>query len=333
MTKRRCLAGEIDPPKRKRVAFTTPKAATKAIIERNAKVSPLLKLPSELRDKIWIEVLGGRLIHLDFDEDDDTSDSESLSDSGQLHWKHDGLSTRLSKRTGLTGRRRDHILSAVSAKSTCTLTCSTKTLEPLYDDATLHLTALRASRQLYVEANRVLWTTNTFSFPDGPTFREFMKARNIHQKRLIRALRFEMQWGYGSRERLGTTLRLQIVCDLEKEVWDHNKDRFVRLTTYTEGLRKLSILPLTSVEIAVRPSNSGFSIKHNPSATPGWYRSSELWQKGDRDRCARDLKALLLDPKGAQVYGDFQSSMARTRAELEQLRARTVASKPWLVMP
>ena len=317
-----------------------------ASIERNAKVSPLLKLPSELRDKIWIEVLGGRLIHLDFDEDDDTSDSESLPDSGQLHWMHTVCQHDCKENRSDRKAPRPHFECRFHPEDMY-FDLFDEDPEPLDDDATLHLTVLRASRQLYVEANRVLWTTNTFSFPDGPTFQEFMKARNIHQKRLIRALRFEMHWDLGH-ERLWNsalamalvksltglqTLRLQIVCDLEKEVWDHNKDRFVRLTTYTEGLRKLSILPLTSVEIAVRPSNSGFSIKNNPSATPGWYRSSELWQKGDRDRCARDLKALLLDPKGAQVYGDFQSSMARTRAELEQLRARTVASKPWLVMP
>ena len=310
-----------------------------ASIERNAKVSPLLKLPSELRDRIWIEVLGGRLIHLDFDEDDDLSDSESLSDSGQLHWKHEvcqhdcqeNRSDRKAPRPHFECRfREEHLYFDMFDKDR----------RPLYDDATLHLTALRASRQLYVEANRVLWTTNTFSFPDGPAFREFMKTRNFHQKRLIRSLRFEMQWGYGREapwnSALGMalvksltglqTLRLQIECDLEKEVWDHNKDRFVRLTAYTEGLRKLSILPLTSVEIAVRTLTDERTLTLlRQVAIP-----SELWQEADRDRCAQDLKALLLDPKGAQVYGDFQSSMARTRAELEQLRQ---CPKPWLFVP
>lgn len=367
MIKRR-LAEEVqlpDPPKRKRVAFTTPKAATKAMyvcpvagllcmmmltrgasIERNAKVSPLWKLPSELRDKIWIEVLGGRLIHLDFDEDRDTSDSELFSESDRPHFKHrvcqhdckEDRSDRKAPRPHFECRFREEELY---------FDLFGDDPEPGYDaDATLHLTVLRASRQLYVEANRVLWTTNTFSFSDGLTFGEFMKTRNLHQKRLIRTLRFEMQWGLGH-ERLWNsalgmalvksltglqTLRLQIVCDVEKERWDHNQDRFVRLTTYTEGLRKLSILPLTSVEIAVRASERG-NLKHNPFAMPGSYGSSELWQKGDRDRCAQDLKALLLDPEGAQVYGDFKSSTARTRAELEQLRACTVAWKPWLVMP
>lgn len=290
-------------------------------------------------------MLGGRLIHLDFDEPDDTSDSESLSDSDQLHWKHkvchhdckENRSDRKAPRPHFECRFREEELY---------FDMFDEDPEPLYDDVTLHLTVLRASRQLYVEANRVLWTTNTFSFPDGVTFREFMNTRNIHQKRLIRSLRFEMEWGFGRETYWNSalsmalvksltglqTLRLQIVCELEKERWDHNKDHFVRLTTYTDGLRKLSILPLTSVEIAVGASERAFS-KHDLFATPRWHGSSELWQKGDRDRCAQDLKALLLDPKGAQVYGDFKSSMARTRAELEQLRARTVAWKPWLVMP
>lgn len=217
--------------------------------------------------------------------------------------------------------------------------------EPLYDDVTMHLTVLRASRQIYVEANQLLWTTNTFSFPDGPTFGEFMKTRNIHQKRLIHNLRFEMRWGCGDERHWNTalgiavvksltglqTLRLQIVCDLEKERWDHNKDRFVRLTTHTEGLRKLSILPLTSAEIAVRTSVDEY---HYPPGPPRWGNPSELWQKGDRDQCAEDLKALLLNPRGAQVYAEYQSGKVSRRAEhIEQLRECSAAWKPWLAIP
>lgn len=33
-----------------------------------------------------------------------------------------------------------------------------------YDHETMRLTLLRSCRQIYVEANAILWTTNTFSF-------------------------------------------------------------------------------------------------------------------------------------------------------------------------
>ncbi|KAL8735534.1 MAG: hypothetical protein Q9166_000702 [cf. Caloplaca sp. 2 TL-2023] len=84
---------------RKRVAFSAPNAHTKATyirsypfeiqdlndcacgsIAQNALASPLLRLPPELRNRIWAEILGERLIHLkhlyydrerDFEENDD----------------------------------------------------------------------------------------------------------------------------------------------------------------------------------------------------------------------------------------------------------------------
>lgn len=317
-------------------------------IQRNATVSPLLSLPAELRDKIWGEVLGGRLVHLDFDDDYDTSESESFTDSGQLHWKHkicqhDCKENRPDNFVWCGEEvpwRRPHAGCRFRDEDVYSDTYNDDP-EPLCDVVTMHLTVLRASRQIYVEANRILWTTNTFSFPDGPTFGEFMETRNIHQKRLIHNLRFEMRWGWGDERHWNTalgialvksltglqTLRLQIVCDLEKERWDHNKDRFVRLTTYAEGLRKLSILPLTSAEIAVRTSI-------NPLGPRRWGNPTELWQKHDRDQCAKDLKALLLNPRGAQVYAEYQSSKASRRAEyMEQLRECSGAWKPWLAIP
>ncbi|KAL9611712.1 MAG: hypothetical protein Q9204_009005, partial [Flavoplaca sp. TL-2023a] len=218
-------------------------------------------------------------------------------------------------------------------------------LQSSRDVALMHLTLLRASRQIYVEANRILWTTNTFSFNDGPTFGEFMKTRNIHQKRLIHNLRFEMRWGWGDEFRWNSafsmalvkslsglrTLRLQIVCNLKKECWEYNKDRFVRLSTYTESLRKLSIMPLRSTEIAVRTSSS----KGGPllwRLHPG--NREDFWQKGDREKCAEELKALLLDPKGADAYADFQASQASRRAELdERLRNFAGVWTPWLMIP
>lgn len=39
---------------------------------------------------------------------------------------------------------------------------------------TMRLSVLRSCRQIYVEANNMLWTSNTFSFADPTTFERFM---------------------------------------------------------------------------------------------------------------------------------------------------------------
>lgn len=39
---------------------------------------------------------------------------------------------------------------------------------------TMRLSVLRSCRQIYVEANNMLWTFNTFSFADPTTFERFM---------------------------------------------------------------------------------------------------------------------------------------------------------------
>ncbi len=44
----------------------------------------------------------------------------------------------------------------------------------------MRLGVLRSCRQIYVEANNLLWTTNTFSFADATTFRRFMMTRTIN---------------------------------------------------------------------------------------------------------------------------------------------------------
>lgn len=45
----------------------------------------------------------------------------------------------------------------------------------------MHLTILRTSRQIYAEANPILYSTNTFSFEDGMSLKRFLTTRNIHQ--------------------------------------------------------------------------------------------------------------------------------------------------------
>ncbi|CAO1598320.1 hypothetical protein XANCAGTX0491_002089 [Xanthoria calcicola] len=99
---------------RKRFAFSAPKtAATKSIIRRNASQSPLLKLPLEIRNQIWIEVLGHQLVHLfqpfdtysdDGTDSDDSDDNRTRESTGrpQIPWNEQSgqLSHKICQRNG-----------------------------------------------------------------------------------------------------------------------------------------------------------------------------------------------------------------------------------------
>ena len=52
----------------------------------------------------------------------------------------------------------------------------------------LQLALLRTCRQIYVEANEVLWGTNTFSFGGTRLLRDFIAQRNAMQKQMLRKI-------------------------------------------------------------------------------------------------------------------------------------------------
>lgn len=307
-------------------------------IARNASTSPLLTLPLEIRNKIWTEVLGDRLIHLDYfyDDDFDFEDNESLHRGwkysealGKYYgsaWRHvvcedDGPENRpIEKRIIDEGEEYEQTVSFRPHQF-----CDTDYEEPnpaypvkFYDHETMRLTVLRSCRQIYVEANQILWTTNTFSFGYEAAFQRFMMTRNIHQKRLIRNLRMHMDFELGSRQGWNSslnmsvvrslsglqTLRLYIVHNLPTDFYhsyfSRNNSLFIR--SFYEGLYRLSTLPLNSAEIALRNAH---------------YRNSEEhWTQSQRDDVAGHLQRMLLDPKGAEIYEETQ------RKEKEEVRIR-----------
>ncbi|KAL9015430.1 MAG: hypothetical protein Q9180_008866 [Flavoplaca navasiana] len=280
---------------------------------RNATTSPLLRLPPEIREKIWIEVLGGRLIHLHYEYFDDEmefddSDITYKACFGRSPWRHivcedDGPEDRRKEKTVPNPGYHEAITCAknrwVYPHDACDLDYEDSgSSRPIVYHAHegMRLTVLRVSRQLYTEAHPVLWTTNIYSFADGLTFRRFVMTRTINQKRLIRNLRFEMDWDCGLIEEwnkalstatiqslLGLrTLRLRIIYDMNQWLWDGSGDRILESTNRMDGLRRLSHLPLTSAEVA-------FCIRDWLSEDSGY------WQKADRDSCARSLQKILLD--------------------------------------
>ena len=189
----------------------------------------------------------------------------------------------------------------------------------------MRLTVLRVSNQTYAEATRVLWTSNIFSFHDGITAKRFLMTRTMNQKRLIRSLRFEMQWWleqYYKEWNSALTmpvvrslsglrnLRVLITHDMEAELYEDSKNDLLDTTSWCEGLRKLSTLPLTNVEVLVK--SAGLRI------------SQRMWTHSDMKEVAAGLQEMLLNPEGAEVYAEqqrrLQEVMKRCR-EMEKERA------------
>ncbi|KAL8869496.1 MAG: hypothetical protein Q9174_004232 [Haloplaca sp. 1 TL-2023] len=304
-------------------------------MSQNATTSPLLRLPAEIRDKIWTEVLGGRLIHLDYHYMDDTMDFDDydsfyMTHHGYSPWKHivcedDGPEGR-GKEVVVANPRYFETLPGAKKRwgyphHNCSLDYDPPGFpEPIeYDDHEgMRLTILRVSRQTYAEANNILWTTNTFSFPDDATCRRFMMITSINHRRLIRNLRFEMEWYVGMMDEWNKvlnialiksliglrSLRLNILYEPKQQHWNRTPDTFLETTTWTDGLRRLSTLPLTSAQVA-------FHIREWRLEMPD---ASSYWQESDRKACAKKLERILVNPQGADIYAEHRRQLEINRA-------------------
>lgn len=194
----------------------------------------------------------------------------------------------------------------------------------------MRLTILRLSRQIYVEANKVLWTTNTFSFTDPMAFKRFMSTRSVHQKRMLRNLRLEFEWSLmDSSKAWNSALILPMVRSLSGlrhlrllMAYDIEATRYSSVSRcynwplgsiFCEGLEKLSILPLQSVEIAM--------------VSPKWSCGVRGWTAEQKKETASRIQDLLLNPNGAEIYAEGQ----RKQKELiREEREREAALKAQL---
>ena len=193
------------------------------------------------------------------------------------------------------------------------------------DREMMRLSVLRSCRQIYVEANNILWTTNTFSFADGTTLKRFMMTRTINQKRAIESLRLEMErvshereWNQALNMALVRSLsglrrlRLHIEYEINLEVYEVVKKCDLYATTFLEGLKKLSTLPLTEVEI---------DVKISP-----FVPEDNLWTKLDRQDFAEGFRKVLLNPKGAQIYEERQLKLKEQSRKEREYFAKIKAS-------
>ena len=120
---------------------------------RNSKESPLLQLPSEIRNRIWELALGFN--HIDIRED-----------IRQRSWP---------------------ITSTVAIRPTHVLIDKSRPLLPR-SFVRPTFAAPKVCRQMYVEASRYMYTLNNFAFDNYRTFDCWIKNRVIGQRRLVTSI-------------------------------------------------------------------------------------------------------------------------------------------------
>ena len=290
---------------------------------RNASCSPLLQLPLEVRNKIWASLLGDRLLHLEYG-------SMNLASTTQDEYLRSWSSTVCQYDRPEDEVGEDDITWNLS-HSRCTFhvarrhgdypywfyCCGSKREQSTHEE--IHLTALRVCRQIYNEADRVLWSTNTFSFDDEVTFLRFMDTRTTCQKRSLKKLRLQMNaWEDASwssvlgirliRSLVGLrSLRLQInfFMHAKRYQWikahgyDWNPREFQRRLQFVQ---RMKVLPLTEVEVFIGEYS-------------GMYDESLSWTAEDRTEYADVIRRTLLDPEGAEKYAQDQEDVKESNRQ------------------
>lgn len=198
----RWLSGDTEeiqlPAKRQKPAVTaTCSAAVEAIFQRNASTSPLFKLPREIRNIIFSYVIGHQFIHLVYRSaipkfhhalcTAAMSEDEAYNEfvSGHSHIS----SIDPAGHHSISFRERHARCSPWSARDGLLPYDPSKINKPM-----LNLSILRACRQIYEEANVLLWTTNTFSFERHATLQIFVGSLHWTQRKMITRVHIDFAW-------------------------------------------------------------------------------------------------------------------------------------------
>ncbi|CAD6589785.1 MAG: hypothetical protein ASARMPRED_004263 [Alectoria sarmentosa] len=250
-------------PRKKQAVTKTNSTAIKALIRKNATISPLLLLPSEVRENILIHLVGNNLIHVKYldasalyyanraknelldisaskdsgseelvsyaiiDSDNDDGDDGGNDNDGGIAdpaspsvreqipraFRHAICVANQSEQSAYEeaisghtvvpeGESSDfYIASCEERHANCKMCGSGPKFLLEEDRQTLRvdLNVLGVCRQLYEEANHLLWATNTFSFEDPKTFGQFLDSLNPAQKRNLTSIHISAKIaGYGS---------------------------------------------------------------------------------------------------------------------------------------
>jgi len=183
-----------------------------------------LSLPSEVREKILLHLIGDNLIHVKHLNYDDLAKAKGISWDNLFKadpkiakegaFRHAICVAAQSEQdvydetvSGNAMVPEDEspdyfVASCMRLHEGCSMSegGSKRLLPEEYEALTLDLRVLGACRQLYEEANHLLWATNTFSFDDANSLNRFLGSLNPAQKRNMSGMHISAKldhWGSG----------------------------------------------------------------------------------------------------------------------------------------
>ncbi|KAL8749946.1 MAG: hypothetical protein Q9184_006607 [Pyrenodesmia sp. 2 TL-2023] len=334
------------PTSRKKLAVTkTRKAATIALVNANSRNSRLLKLPIELRTKIFGYVLGDQLIHVEYNM---SYAHESTWANGPLGNVH----TQWSLAPGFSHMvcSADTTEHAAYLKSIYGYSEIPKEEYPDYysegcekrhhrcfimnehEDHSarkLSLSLLGVSRQTYEEAHGILWTTNTFSFREPSVFNKFVAERNFVQRKKMAKLHLQITWPYlgaldwtrPSMERLMGNLpglrnldlcvEVSFIAQLARGLPTIASDP--QLVRYLTTFAQFQQLPLKQARTIVAESEP---FRKQPS---GWNNRRFTWLEKRELACYIETR-LLSDPSTTDVTEKVACKLEAERLEREAVK-------------
>ncbi|KAK4697525.1 hypothetical protein P7C71_g567, partial [Lecanoromycetidae sp. Uapishka_2] len=330
---------------RKKQAVTkTNSSKTKAVIRENAENSPLLRMPSEIREKILVNLVGDNFIHVQHLDPWDLGilkkwtgrdDEDELKGGAFRHALCVATKTEQSAYqemvSGTTtvpkGEDPDYYVEPFKKRHQNCMVFPSHDWQAVistHEKPSLRvgLAVLGVCRQLYEEANHLLWDTNTFSFLDPETCNKFLASLNPAQKRNLRSLHistfvddFDKPWSrYSTSNAWLSALRLPRVNMLRNVrslqlCLDHGCNGTISqiyastvearaaaqktMIKNLEGIMNLRVPDLTQVTIIVSDDRELF-LRH-PEAAANRFTVAE------KKDFAETLRAQLLDPRGKEA--------------------------------
>ncbi len=303
-------------------------------------------MPLEIRNKIWKMVLGDRLIHLEYPGEKRVREvDEKRRSCIHIVCKHDRPEHEMTDKEIDWREPHQSCGHDLLHKRGCRDTLVRKQPDP---PESVHLTVLRVCRQIYNEANDVLWSTNTFSFCEAdPAFVDFIESRTTYQKKTLRKLRLQMDWVYedekGWNRILGAkrlrsltgvrSLRLQINHSMTASLYQEAQTGGDELALFQphrwELLLKMATLPLSDVEVFVSDFPvliSDYPFDDSDIVEPPRHLSG-LWTAEDRMEYADEIRRIMLDPKSAEKHAQFQETLQKCRQVVRDVRKEQKASR------
>lgn len=300
----------------------------------------MLRLPSEIREKILINVVGENLIHvkyLDRFELNDVKTFEAGNHANSPNYLRNPLLVPQSE-----GAFRHAICTATqSEQSAYDETVSGHAVVPADDSSDSYvasckkrhekckmrgsnpwgltnedskalrvdLRVLGVCRQIYEEANHLLWSTNTFSFDHPTSFNKFLQSLNPAQKRNLTALHFNTficaysgpyEWGvalkisYINMLRGIETLHFSFERDWERDypygAFEYSREGVeADMERDIEPFLRLRALPAKNVTVVLSDNQS----KERSDGT--------RWTLGEKLAYAEDIRIQMLNPQGADL--------------------------------